>query len=153
MAIAIVLLPCTSAAQTLSPEETAFLKSLSGTWSYSQDYRGETVDDFSIVYFNGMLKINHAKEATITDKKWYIDKTTSTVGYDKSTNSVSFSYKFRIFNADDARRGDSDFCDDIYISISIPYQEGISDMMVVNYYRKHLDNNWATSEEKIYYKR
>lgn len=42
MAIAIVLLPCTSTAQTLSPEETAFLKSLSGTWSDSQDYRDET---------------------------------------------------------------------------------------------------------------
>lgn len=146
------LLPCASVAQMLSPEETAFLKSLNGRWSDQQNSSVETVDDFSIVYFNGALKISRPSEATIYNRKWLINKATTTARYDKSTNGVGFSYEFRIINSDDAKRGDSDFVDNIYMRFFIPYQEGIQNMMIVNYYRKHLDNNWISKEEKIYYK-
>ena len=146
------ILSTIATAQMLTQEETGFLKSLNGRWSDQQNSTGETADDFSIVYFNGALKISHPSECTITDRKWYIIKTTSTAQYDKSANGISFSYRFRIINTDDAKRGDSDFVDNIYMSFFIPYQDGIQDMMVVNYYRKHLDNNWISKEEKIYYK-
>lgn len=140
-------------AQTqLSPEETTFLKSLTGKWSEDSNSDGSQADDFSILYVNGSLKISHPKEITIGGGRWMVKKGGVTTNYDKSSRSVSFSFKVRMINTDDIKRGDSDFWDDIYIQITIPFQEGIEDMMIVKYYRKHLDINMTFSDEKVYYK-
>lgn len=136
----------------LTSEEISFLKSLTGKWSEDSNSDGSHTDDFSILYVNGSLKISHPKEITMGGGRCMTKKGVVTTNYDKSSRSVSFSFKVRIINTDDIKRGDSDFWDDIYVQITIPFQEGIEDMMIVNYYRKHLDINMTFSDEKVYYK-
>lgn len=141
-----------SAQTSYTPEEIAFFKSLNGKWNPKSNYSGNWGSwalDITLKYIGEEVK---AYCTTRLDKLNSADgfiplrKDMKTGRYDVHTKQIEFSYDTEHF---DTINGDHYICD---ISISIPYQEDIDDMIVLHQTITRRDCNYYSSEDVIYYK-
>ncbi len=153
LVIVSMLLPCVSIAQTLSPEETAFLKSLNGKWnqdSEAPEKWGVALYDITLRYVNGIVKVSYPAKILISNKKRTILATEVTDGiYDQSSQSVRISYKHHILDTDEEE--DRYRYMDYKVSLSIPLQSDVDDTLLV-YCHDIYPFGDQYSKEVMYYK-
>lgn len=117
------------AQDNLSDEENAFLKSLSGKWSYlnkpSSDW-GSHSSEITIRYIrNNELKISYPSAIFFGDFP-IVNTKVLTAYYDRQSQTVAFNYSCYINGAD------WDKPMDVKVYIAIPFQNDIEDAMWVN---------------------
>jgi len=144
--VIISLLPCTLHAQDLTPDEIAFLKSLSGKWNPSADYSGEWGTwcyDISIKYMNGSLKISYPSYILEKDgSRHAVSNRIVTANYVKSSESISFNYKCVYYDAEP---------NTITVYITIPIQSDIEDSMILYRSTSFSNNGSKVNEGEIMY--
>lgn len=153
LVIVSMLMPCVSIAQTLSSEETAFLKSLNGKWNRDADYSakwGTWCYDMTLRYVNGTIKVSYPAEVFIKNNIRSVASTKVTDAvYNPSSQKLDITYKHHILDLDE----EDEDCRSLYVnvSLSIPFQTDIEDTILV-YSHDRYSNGYSESKEVMYYK-
>lgn len=141
--LAVIITPTAVTAQSdLTPEESTFLKSLNGKWSPKANDSsewGSWIRHFTIKCVGEKIKISYPDYIMNGHGVFKV----GTAYYDTSYKRLRFSYTSKDY--------DIEGCNTFDVSISIPFQDDIEDMMLVNY-------TWTFAGvtntcEEIYYKR
>lgn len=141
-----------SAQTSYTPEEIAFFKSLNGKWNPTANHSGKwgsSALDITLKYIGGKVKaycFTNLNKLNSADGFFPVLTEMKTARYDTQTKQLEFSYDTEHF---DITNGDHYIWN---ISISIPYQEDIDDMIVLHRTIIQRDCNFYSSEEVIFYK-
>ncbi len=139
------------AQSNLTSEETAFLKSLNGKWPPDADDHskwGTWCYHVTLRYLNETVKVSYPASVIIKDKERSVLSTKITdAHYDSSAQCLRFTYVHHILDSDD----DDDEID-ITVSLTIPFQSDVEDMLLVDR-TTGFSRSSSVSEEVIYYRR
>ena len=153
LVVASMLLPSASIAQTLSSEETAFLKSLNGKWNRDADYSakwGTWCYDMTLRYVNGSIKVSYPAEVFMKNNtRSLVSTKIADAFYNPDSKELHISYKHHILDLDE----EDEDCRSLYVnvSLSIPFQTDIEDTILV-YSHDRYSNGYSESKEVMYYK-
>lgn len=141
-----------SAQSTLTPEETAFLKSLNGKWNpfeESGDHKwGSWLYDISFLYVNGKLKLKYtSRTLTKGGETSVIGTDVKDTYFDHDNQTLKVSYTYSDLDIDDEESKPYSFS----IELTIPMQSDIDNAFYAyrTMYNKYLGTE---NKEVIYYK-
>lgn len=137
--VALFLSQSATAQSDLTPEETAFLKSLNGKWSRSDAGWGNAMYDISLMYYkDGFVKVGCFHRF---DEEWSETKVVDSY-YNKLSKTLEISYNVFMTLCTD--------CEEVKVEMRISSQNDIDDMMLVNVTRTFA--GVTNTYEEIYYK-
>lgn len=141
-----------SAQSSLTPEETAFLKSLNGKWNPSEESSGRWghwMYDISFLYVNGKLKLKYTSESITEGNKTSVLETKVKDAYfDQTNQNLIVSYTSSDLDIDNDKSKTYSFS----IELTIPMQPDIDNAFYA-YRTTYIKASGKThGEEVIYYK-